>query len=135
MPLHVAKPYNELMSDAKEAEEDNDFETAAKIYERAIRQQPHEELPYNRLMIAYRKLYKNEDELGIIQKGIAALDAFYKKKSAKMMGKHKDAQKLSKSLAKSLGLIDKKGADVYHPEPIAKWLKRQAIVEKKLGKK
>jgi len=133
MALYVAKPYSELISDGKEAEENNELEKAAKIYERAIKIEPHEELPYNRLMIIYRKLTLYEDELKIIKKGITAFEQFYQKKSERFLAKSQSVAKLSNALAKSLGQKGNKIEDVYHPEPISKWMKRQKVVEKKLG--
>ena len=134
MPLHIAKSYNELIAEAKEAEANDALEKAVALYERAVKLEPHEELAYNRLMIIYRKLYQYEDELRIINKGIKSFEDFYRKKSQKRLKRHKAAEQLSKTLAKSLGLTDKKGNELYHPEPIQKWLKRKQVVEKKLGK-
>lgn len=133
MALYVAKPYHELMAEAKEAEENNELEKAAKIYERAIRSEPHEEQPYNRLMIVYRKLTWYEEELKIIKKGINAFEELYQKKSERLLGKNQTVNRLSNALAKSLGQKGKKTEHVYYPEPIPKWLKRQKVVEKKLG--
>jgi tetratricopeptide (TPR) repeat protein len=134
MSLHVSKSYNELVTEAKDAEENSDLETAAKLLERAIKVEPLEEFAYNRLMIIYRKLYQYENELRVIDKGITNFENFYKKKKDKLLKKHKAAEQLSKSLAKSLGLTDKKGNEIYHTEPIDKWMKRKVVVEKKLGK-
>jgi hypothetical protein len=133
MALHVVKPYNELMQEAKEAEEKNELEKAAKFYERAIRTEPHEEQPYNRLMIIYRKLTWYEEELKIIKKGIASFEALYQKKSERLLGKNQSVARLSNALAKSLGQKGKKTETLYYPEPIPKWMKRQKVVEKKLG--
>jgi tetratricopeptide (TPR) repeat protein len=133
MALHIAKTYSELIGEANEAERAGEQEKAVSLYERAVKLEPHDELPYNRLMILYRKLRRYEDELALINKGIATFETFYKKKSEKLFEKHKSVQALSKSLAKSLGLKDNKGADIYHPEPIDKWLKRKEVVERKLG--
>lgn len=132
--MHIAKTYKELIAEAKEAEANNELQKAAKFYESAIKQEPHEEYPYDRLMVIYRKQKKYEEELKLIDKGIAAFENLYRKKSEKIVSKNKTAEKLSKSLAKSLGLTDKKGNDVYHLQPIEKWLKRKKVVEKKLGK-
>jgi tetratricopeptide (TPR) repeat protein len=134
MPLHIAKSFKELIFEAKEAEENNELEKAAKLYERTMKLEPHDESSYNRLMIIYRKLGKYEDELRVIDKGVSVFEEFYKKKSEKIISKNKAAEKLSKSLAKSLGLTDKKGKDIYHQEPIEKWLKRRQVVEKKIRK-
>ena len=133
MALYVAKSYHELMMEAKEAEENNELEKAAKIYERAIKLQPHEEQPYNRLMILYRKLAQYEDELQTIKKGIAAFEELYQKKSEKLLSRSKTVSRLSTALAKSLGQKGKKTEPAYYPEPIPKWMKRQKVVEKKLG--
>lgn len=133
MALYVAKPYHELMAEAKDAEENNELEKAAKIYERAIKSEPHEEQPYNRLMIIYRKLTLYEDELKIIKKGITAFEELYQKKSEKLLSKNQSVARLSNALAKSLGQKGKKTETIYYPEPIPKWMKRQKVVEKKLG--
>lgn len=133
MSLYVAKPYHELISEAKEAELNNELEKAAKIYERAVKLESHEEQPYNRLMIIYRKLTWYEDELKIIKKGIDAFEKFYQKKSERLLGKNQSVTRLSNALAKSLGQKGKKPGTAYQPEPIAKWMKRQKVVEKKLG--
>jgi tetratricopeptide (TPR) repeat protein len=134
MALEIARSYNETIAAARSAEESDDKEKAANLYERAVKLQPHEEMPYNRLMIIYRKLYRYEDELKIIEKGIRSFDDFYKKRAQKIVSKNKTAEQLSKSLAKSLGLTDRKGNEMYHPGPIDAWLKRKAVVENKLGK-
>lgn len=133
MALYVTKPYRELLLEAKDAEENNELEKAAKIYERAIKSEPHEELPYNRLMIIYRKLTQYEDELNTIKKGIKAFEDLYRKKSEKFLGKNKSVERLSNALAKSLGQKGKKTETTFFPEPIPKWIKRQLVVEKKLG--
>lgn len=133
MALHVAKSYHELILEAKDAEENNELEKAAKIYERTIKAEPHEELPYNRLMVIYRKLTLYEDELKTIKKGIAAFEELYQKKSERLLGKNKSVERLSNALAKSLGQKGKKTETTYYPEPIPKWMKRQKVVEKKLG--
>lgn len=134
MALHVAKTFNQLITAAKEAEINEDLETAAKNYEQAIKQEPLDENSYNKLMIIYRKLYQFEDELRIINKGIKSFGDFNQKKSNKIIGKRQKLVQLSNALAKSLELKDKKGNELFQPEPIAKWMKRKKIVEKKLGK-
>ena len=133
MALYVTKPYHELMTEAKEAEENNELEKAAKIYERAVKMEPHEEQPYNRLMIIYRKLKQYEDELRTIKKGINAFEELHQKKSERILKKSQSVARLSNALAKSLGQKGKKAEPLYYPEPIPKWMQRQKTVEKKLG--
>jgi hypothetical protein len=95
--------------------------------------EPHEEQPYNRLMIVYRKLTWYEEELKTIKKGIEAFQQIYQKKSERLLGKNQTASRLSNALAKSLGQKGKKTESLFYPEPIPKWMKRQKTVEKKLG--
>ncbi|HEY6956932.1 MAG TPA: hypothetical protein VI385_16885 [Flavisolibacter sp.] len=121
------------MKEAREAEENNELEKAAKVYERAVKSEPHEEQPYNRLMVIYRKLTWYENELKIIKKGISAFEELYQKKSERLVGKNSSVARLSNALAKSLGQKGKKTEALYLPEPIPKWMKRQKVVEKKLG--
>jgi tetratricopeptide (TPR) repeat protein len=133
MALYISRSYFELLAEAKEAEENNELEKAATLYQRAVKLEPHEELPYNRLMILYRKLTRYKDELKIIKKGIEAFQDLYQKKSDKFIGKNPTVARLSNALAKSLGQKGKKTESLYYPEPISKWMKRQTVVEKKLG--
>lgn len=121
------------MAEAKDAEENKELEKAARLYQRAIKLEPHEETPYGRLMIIYRKLTWYEEELKTIKKGLETFQELYQKKSQKLVGKNQAAVRLSNALAKSLGQRGKKTESLYYPEPIPKWLKRQKTVEKKLG--
>jgi hypothetical protein len=57
----------------------------------------------------------------------------YQKKSERLLGKNKSVERLSNALAKSLGQKGKKTETTFYPEPIFKWMKRQKVVEKKLG--
>ncbi len=131
--MQVAKTYEELVKEARQAEAE-DPKTAIKLYLRAIRQEPHAEQAYDRLMIVYRKEKMYEEELALINKGIKAYEEFYNERTKKIMGKNAKAVQLSNALAKSLGLKDKKGKDQVMKEPIASWMKRREMVEKKLGK-
>ena len=133
MVLRVAKSFNELIAEAREAEKNSELEKAAKIYENAIQLTPHAEQPYSRLMIIYRKLALYEEELKIIRKGIKVFQDLYQKKSRGLIEKNRAAVRLSNALAKSLGQKGEKTKHLFYPEPIPKWMKRQQIVEKKIG--
>jgi hypothetical protein len=116
---------------AKEEEGKGNLKQAAKYYEAATKDERPDELPFNRLMIIYRKLKQYKDELRVINKGIKRFEEFYRKASAKG-GKGKKLSDLSEAFMKSSGLKDRKGNLVYQPEPIAKWSKRKLVVEKKI---
>ena len=119
---------HELLEKASEAETREDWEEAAKLYEKVIKKDQLEEFAYNRLFISYRKLGEYKKELDAIDAGIEAFEKFYASHRPKKTGK---VSTISNKLNKSLGLTDKKGNSLYDPEPIGKWKRRKAVVEKK----
>jgi hypothetical protein len=120
----------ELIEKAREAESVH-LEDAANIYHDVLDRGNLSEEAYDRLMIVYRKLKDYKNELVVIDRGIKAYEDFYKAKSSRS----KKVAELSNKLAKSTGLLDKKGNTTYDPEPIAKWKKRRLLVEKRLKPK
>lgn len=127
--MEVAKHYAELIKEARKAEEDAEIKDAIDLYEKAIKQKPVLEQPYGRLMILYRKEKQYSKELKVIDKALDVFTSMYDKKKAVFSGAGKVAQ-LSKALLKTVGGTKKD--ENYYPEPIPKWLKRKAVVEKKL---
>ncbi len=113
----------EAESDAKE-----DAATAIKEYEEAIKKNALAEKPYDRLMIIYRKEKNYKKELRIIIAGIKAFETFYRSKKSRS----KKIVDISQKLNRIFGFTDKKGNTLYDPEPIARWKKRKAVVEKKI---
>ena len=111
-----------------EEEAKGNLRQAAKYYELAIKDERPDELPFNRLMVIYRKLKQSKDELRVIRLGIRKFEEFYKRQSKSARGK---LSQLSEAFMKTSGLKDKKGKNLYNPEPIGKWMKRLEIVEKK----
>jgi hypothetical protein len=83
-------------------------------------------------MIIYRKQKMYKEELALINQGIKFFQEYYQKKLNENIGNNNKIKQLSNSLMKSLGLSDKRGANLYEPQPIPKWKKRKLIVEKKL---
>lgn len=132
MALSVAKHYSELIKSARALEEEEESEKAASFYQQAIRQKPLEELPYNRLMIHYRKQKDYEEELKVINKALDVFISHYNKLPEKLIGKNKKIEQLSKALLKTVS--KEKKPQPYYPEPVPKWMKRKEMVEKKLGK-
>ncbi|MEO5984840.1 MAG: hypothetical protein ABIP80_05005 [Ferruginibacter sp.] len=130
MPKSETKPVKEIITEAKTAEDSGQLETAAELYNQALQQDELNEYAYNRLMIIYRKKKDVKNELHIINTAIKAYKDFYASK------KHitKNISAISNKLNKSFGLTDKKGNTLYTPEPIATWLKRKELIEKKKKK-
>jgi tetratricopeptide (TPR) repeat protein len=121
----------DLIAKAKEAEEAQEFEQAAEIYEQVLKKDALEVEAYDRLTIVFRKLKEYEKELAVIDRGIAAFEDHYKSKGSPS----NKVIEISNKLAKSFGLVDKKGNSTYDPEPIGKWKKRRLVVEKKMKPK
>ena len=119
----------QIIAKAKAAETARELDDAAGIYEQLVEQDNLNEYAYERLMIIYRKQQLYKDELRTINAGIKAFENFY---HSKLKGKSKKITELSNALLKSTGLLDKKGNTLYDPEPIGKWKKRKAVVEKKI---
>ena len=117
----------DLVTTAEDMEA-SDLPAASKLYEQVLKEDPLNEKAYNRLMLVYRKLKDYNAELQIINRGIKAYTDFYNKGKSKS----KKVIDISNKLAKSFGLVDKKGNSTYDPEPIAKWEKRKMVVEKRL---
>ena len=129
MREETSRTLKEILSEAMEAETANSFENAISLYREAVTKDPLNEKAYDRLMMLFRKQKKYKQELDIIKKGIRVFEEFYKSKIPK---NSKTITAISNKLNKSVGLSDKKGNSLYNPEPIAKWKKRQIIVEKKI---
>ena len=134
MAMRAAKHYTELMKQGRLVEEDGELEKAALLYEQAIRQEPLEAFPYNRLMIIYRKLRQPKDELRVIEKALAVYEHYYDEKPKKIMNGNPQIAKISKALVSSLNKSAGTKNLSYYPEPIPSWTRRKNAVEKKLGK-
>jgi tetratricopeptide (TPR) repeat protein len=119
----------EIISKAGEAESKKDNNSAIELYNKAIQSDSLNVYSYGRLMKIFRALKQYKKELSVINKAIKAYENFYKKKKTKS----KKVSDISEKLNRSFGLVDKKGNNLYDPEPIAGWKKRKTIVEKKLS--
>ena len=130
--MEAAHHFLDYIKQAREAEENGEDETAAELYEKAIKQKPLLELPYNRLMVFYRKSKQYSKELKAIERALQVYTDHYENKKKPFKGAGKVAQ-LSKALLKSITSGKGKVENSY-PEPIAKWLKRKEVVELKIKK-
>lgn len=128
--MEIAKHFSEYIKQAREAEADGDPDAAAELYEKAIKQKPLLEHPYNRLMIIYRKAKKYDKELKVIDKALEIFLQHYDEKKAPFKGAGKIAQ-LSRAILKSVS-TDNKAVGNNYPAPIPKWMVRKKAIEKKM---
>jgi tetratricopeptide (TPR) repeat protein len=133
MAVRVSKHYTELIKEGLLAEREGLFNDAISLYEEAIKQNPIEDKPYNRLMTLYRQEKEYEKELKVINKALKLYQDFYDHRPERIVGKNSKAARLSKAL---LQAVDgkKKKSEPYYPAPVPAWIKRKSVVEKKLGK-
>jgi tetratricopeptide (TPR) repeat protein len=117
-----------IISKAGEAEAAKDYNSAIELYNKAIKTDPLNVYAYDRLMKIFRLLKDYKKEVAIINSGIRAYEGFYNK----LKTKSKKVRDLSQKLNKSIGLVNKKGDNLYDPEPIAGWKKRKINVMKKV---
>ena len=114
---------------ARNHELEGRFEKAVTIYQRLLKKDSSNPRIYDRLMILYRKLKEPEKELQIIQKALKAFESLYSRKSVAPTRK---ISALSTALLKATGLVDRKGKNLYVPEPLDRWQKRKSLLEKKM---
>lgn len=122
-----------VRSISKEDTPKQDMDALEKEFRQKLKQHPLDELSYHRLMVMYRKQKEYKKELAIIDEGIKAFEQFYKSNI-----KNKPTRKitlLSRSLLQSLGLANKKGEEIFQPEPIAKWKRRKENLLKRFLKR
>lgn len=106
-----------------------DVEEAIKEYKHIALAYPRNEKAFNRLMILFRKLKQDKDELYWINK---AIQNFREHDNTKKHPAASRIAKLSKIISQSTGLADKKGNPLHAPAPVEKWMKRKALLTKRL---
>lgn len=130
----LAKQVSERVEKARQAEAAEDTAAAIQLYEENIKTGYPDQYSFDRLMILYRKQKKYKDELRVIKRGIKVFteDVERRQKEQVRSAKNKkQVAELSNAIMRSAGLQDRKGNSTYLPEPLAKWMKRKEVVEKK----
>jgi len=106
------------------------------IYKEQVKNGVFSPLPYERLMIHYRKEKEYAEELKVIKKGIEVFKKHYSSLQAAVVKRKKSSiEELSRKISRSTGLSDKKGNTIYLPEPLPRWTKRLSIVQQKIKNK
>ena len=109
--------------------EDDDLEHAIREYKEIIAIFPRDERAFNRLMVLYRQLKMKKEELNVINQAIKT----FSQPAAKIVKKNKTKiAAISKSISRSMGLTNKKGDQLYQPEPVGRWMKRKELVMKRM---
>ncbi len=131
-----AKAVADRVNEAREAESNDDIDTAVKLYEENIKSGYPDQYSFDRLMVLYRKQKKYKDELRVINRGIKVFTDDYARRQKGQISEARNKKQvtaLSNAIMQKSGLKDKKGNDTYVPEPLNKWMKRKQTVEKRLS--
>ena len=107
-----------------------DSTNAIRAYQEDLRISPLHENSWHRLMVLYRREKNYRQEWDTLSKAITAFETLYQPGGKKVVAKK--ITTLSQALLKSTGLADKKGKQIYQPEPLGKWYKRKALLKKKM---
>jgi hypothetical protein len=119
----------------RQAESSGQPELAIKLYEKEIARGYNDLLPYERLLVLYRKQKNYKEELHVLNRGIDRLQLQLTEHQKELFAKKPQRNKLlrqSKTLAQKLGLLNKKGDHLLLPQPLEKWINRKKIVQKKI---
>jgi tetratricopeptide (TPR) repeat protein len=123
----------DILTQAERFEKDGKLEDAAKLYLRYLKKLPGSEYAFSRLMIIYRKQGELDKEIDIIDRGINTFQTIFKK--TKKITPTRKTVEISRKLMKAMGLTDSKGTELNEREPLGKWKKRRALLEKKMRTK
>jgi len=126
----IPTTYSACIHLARQLEETDKINDAIRVYKKCISIKKHDEYAFDRLMILYRKKKEYEKEMIIIREGIAAFEKLYKESSPAKT--NKVVERISNALLKATGLSDKKGNEVFKPQPILRWYKRAMLLQRKI---
>lgn len=124
---------DDQIDEALQKEKNGDLLGAEKAYLKILGTSHTAYKVYDRLMVIYRKQKEYRKELAIIGKAIKAFETNLLAKQKEWITRHKAAARLSKSLAISLGVMDKKGLPVTADPMLEKWQKRKELVHKRIA--
>jgi len=119
----------------REAEALGQPAVAIRLYEKEIGKGHNDLLPYERLMVLYRKAKNYREELHVLNRAIDFLQLQLKTHQQQLFAHKPGRSRLlrqSKALAQKMGLISKKGDHLLLPQPLEKWINRKKIVQKKI---
>lgn len=135
MPVRKKISPRQLMTAARDAELQEDIDTALALYKQAVNSDPLAATAWQRLMILHRKQKDYAGELKIINLALQAFDTHHRQEQKEWLQANRKAARVAKSLAKSLGLMDKKGIVIDDNPVLEKWIHRKEWVTARLKKK
>jgi tetratricopeptide (TPR) repeat protein len=126
--------FAELLSTARQMEAEGNIPEAEKLYLQIIKSDPLNVEAYNRLLVIYRKQKEYRKELAIVNQAIKAHEDNFLQEQKKWITANKTAARISRLLAKGLGLINKKGLPLRQDRQLVNWHKRKSNLLKRMKK-
>lgn len=123
------------MTAARKAEQEGETDQAAALYKQVVSTDPLAEDAWQRLMILHRKSKDYAGELKIINLALQAFNTHHREEQQQWLRENRKAARVAKSLAKSLGLMDKKGIVIDDNPVLEKWKHRREWVTARLKKR
>lgn len=129
--MKVIKGNGQLFAEGQRFERAGQLEDAAAAYQRVVDTDPRNQEVVARLLVVYRRLKDYGGELAVID---AALEAIAERDQAaqdKWIAAHPEAAQVGKAFLRKLG---GQSVTTYGTGPLVeRWLKRKALVQKKIG--
>jgi uncharacterized protein YciI len=131
--MKVVKGNAKLAAEGRRLEQAGQLADAAATYQRIIDTDPGNKAVVNRLLMIYRRLKEYRKELAVIDTALGAVAQRDMAIQDKWLSAHPEAAKVGKEFLRSLG---GQSVTAYGIDPlVGKWMKRKAVVEKKIGGK
>lgn len=135
MPVRKNISNRLLLAAGNEAERQGETDQALTLYKRVVSNDPLAEAAWQRLMILHRKLKDYAGELKIINLALKAFETHARQTQKQWLQENRKVARVAKSLAQSLGLMDKKGVIIDDNPVLDKWRRRKEWVMERLKKK
>lgn len=133
----MSKQRQQLLQKLQQAtglEKAGDLPGAQKIFLQLLGKIPGNYSAYDRLMVIYRKQKEAKKELELIDLAIKDFEESYLNRQNSWIAKNKEAAEMTRSLAISLGVMDKRGLPVGSDPVLQKWQKRRDLLALRMQK-
>lgn len=124
-----------LFTEARELERQGETDKALALYKRVVSYDPLAEAAWQRLMILHRKMKDYAGELKIINLALKTFEDHARQEQKQWLQENRKVARVAKSLAQSLGFMDKKGVMIDDNPVLEKWRQRKEWVTARLKKR
>jgi tetratricopeptide (TPR) repeat protein len=124
-----------LFTEARELERQGETDEALALYKQIVNNDPVAEAAWQRLMILHRKQKDYAGELKIINLALRTFEDHARQEQKQWLQENRKVARVAKSLAQSLGFMNKKGVIIDDNPVLEKWRQRKEWVTARLKKR